>query len=100
MAKTEAIEVEGRVDAALPNAMFRVQADNGLILTQSRIRTHIVALWFEPASELFQNSDEPNMCIHSDPTFGDLTPGASVQVKGRLIIFNGTLNDFKNVFLR
>ena len=27
MAKVEAIEVEGRVDAALPNAMFRVEVE-------------------------------------------------------------------------
>ena len=27
MAKAEAIEVEGRVDAALPNAMFRVEVE-------------------------------------------------------------------------
>jgi translation initiation factor IF-1 len=29
MAKSEAIEVEGRVVAALPNAMFRVEVDMG-----------------------------------------------------------------------
>ncbi len=29
MAKSEAIEVEGRVVAALPNAMFRVEVDIG-----------------------------------------------------------------------
>lgn len=74
-------------------------ADNGLILTQSREKTHIVALWFDPAAELFQNSDEPNMCIHSDPAFGDLEPGASAEVKGCLIFFLGTLNEFEESYL-
>lgn len=75
-------------------------ADNGLILTQSREKTQLVALWFDPAAELFQNSDEPNMCIHSDPAFGNLEPGSSSQVKGRLIFFQGTLNQFEESFLR
>ena len=32
MAKEEAIEVEGKVIEPLPNAMFRVELDNGLIV--------------------------------------------------------------------
>lgn len=75
-------------------------ADNGLILTQSREKTEVVALWFEPAAEVFQNSDEPNMCIHSDPAFGTLEPGSSAQVKGRLIFFHGSLKEFEASFLK
>jgi translation initiation factor IF-1 len=39
MAKTEAIEVEGRVVAALPNAMFRVEIDSDG--TKHEILAHI-----------------------------------------------------------
>lgn len=75
-------------------------ADNGLILTQSKRGSQLVALWFDPAAEVFQNSDEANMCIHSDPTFGDLQPGASVEVKGRLILFDGSLAQFDETYLK
>jgi len=75
-------------------------ADNGLILTQAREKTQLVALWFDPAAEVFQNSDESNMCIHSDPAFGDLKPGSSVEVKGRFILFKGNLQQFEKTFLK
>lgn len=75
------------------------QPDNGLILTQSKSGSRIVALWFDPASEVFQNSDEPNMCIHSDPTFGDLEPNESVTVTGRLILFGGDLKAFESAYV-
>jgi len=69
-------------------------ADDGLIVTRAADDRRLVALWFDPASELFQNSDEPNMCIHSDPVFGDLEPNQSVQVRGKLILFEGSLEEF------
>ncbi|MDA0345854.1 MAG: hypothetical protein O3C43_01050 [Verrucomicrobia bacterium] len=75
------------------------QADSGLILTLSESKENLVALWFDPAGEVFQNSDEPNMCIHSDPFFGDLQPGSSKEVQGKLILFNGTLSEFETKFL-
>lgn len=76
------------------------QTDNGLILTLTESRQQGVVLWFDPASEVFQNSDEPNMCIHSDPYFGDLEPGASNQVQGRLILFDGSLAEFESIYLK
>jgi N-sulfoglucosamine sulfohydrolase len=69
-------------------------ADDGLIATSSAEGDRLIALWFHPASEVFQNSDEPNMCIHSDPVFGDLRPGQAVGVDGTLVLFDGTLDEF------
>ena len=71
------------------------EADDGLILTRSVDGTQLAGLWFSPASELFQNSDEPNMCIHSDPFFGDLEPGQSRSVDGKFIMFTGGLEQFE-----
>ncbi len=76
------------------------KADNGLILTRSQAGEEIVAFWFDPASELFQNSDERNMCIHSDPTFGDLEPEQAVTRQGRIIFFKGDLGAFQEQYLR
>ncbi len=74
-------------------------ADSGLILTRSAEGDYLAALWFDPAAELFHNCDDSNMCIHSDPTYGDLAPGASVTVEGRLILFRGSLEEFEAQYL-
>jgi translation initiation factor IF-1 len=47
MTKEEAIEVEGKVTEALPNAMFRVQLDNGhtvLAHISGKIRMHFIRI--------------------------------------------------------
>ena len=75
-------------------------ADSGLILTRSAEGEYLAALWFDPAAELFHNCDDSNMCIHSDPTYGDLAPEASVTVEGRLILFEGSLEEFESQYLK
>ncbi len=47
MAKEEAIEVEGRVTEALPNATFRVELQNGhsvLAHVSGKIRMHFIKI--------------------------------------------------------
>lgn len=47
MAKEKAIEVEGRVTEALPNAMFRVELPNGhniLAHVSGKIRMHFIKI--------------------------------------------------------
>ncbi|MCK7467324.1 MAG: translation initiation factor IF-1 [Deltaproteobacteria bacterium] len=47
MAKEEAIEVEGRVLEPLPNAMFRVELDNGhkvLAHISGKMRMHFIKI--------------------------------------------------------
>ena len=47
MAKEDLIEVEGVVKVALPNAMFRVEVDNGHIVLahiSGKIRMHIIRI--------------------------------------------------------
>ena len=47
MAKEEAIEVEGRVLEALPNAMFRVELENGhkvLAHISGKMRMHFIKI--------------------------------------------------------
>ena len=48
MAKEEKIEVEGKVVESLPNAMFRVQLDNGhtvLAHISGKIRMHYIKIF-------------------------------------------------------
>jgi len=47
MAKEEAIEVEGTVLEPLPNAMFRVELDNGHVVTahiSGKMRKHYIRI--------------------------------------------------------
>ena len=47
MAKEEAIEVEGRVLEPLPNAMFRVELENGhkvLVHISGKMRMHFIKI--------------------------------------------------------
>ena len=47
MAKEEAIEVEGVVKEALPNTMFRVELDNGHVITahiSGKMRMHYIKI--------------------------------------------------------
>ena len=47
MSKEDAIEVEGRVIEALPNAMFKVELDNGhtvLAHISGKIRMHFIRI--------------------------------------------------------
>ncbi len=47
MAKEEAIEVEGTITESLPNAMFRVELDNGhkiLAHVSGKIRMHFIRI--------------------------------------------------------
>ena len=47
MAKEEAIEVEGKVKETLPNAMFRVELDNGHIVLahiSGKMRMHFIRI--------------------------------------------------------
>ncbi len=48
MAKEEKIEVEGKVIESLPNAMFRVQIDNGHVVLAhicGKIRMHYIKIF-------------------------------------------------------
>ncbi len=48
-----------------------------------------VSVFWDQAAEVFQNGDQPNRCIHSDPNFGDLEPGASAVRVGGVMLIRG-----------
>lgn len=48
--------------------------------------------WHEDTLSIVDNYNHP--CVHADPRFPDLEPGASATVKGSLIFFEGKLDDF------
>ena len=53
--------------------------------------------WYADTLSLVGNKWHP--CLHADPFFPDLTPGERAEVHGRLLFFEGPLDDF-TAFIR
>lgn len=65
-------------------------ADLPVIVCASQDGTrHIAMTWYDQTYNLTGNPNHP--CIHADPRFGDLPPGARAQVKGALLFYEGEL---------
>ena len=49
--------------------------------------------WGEHTLSMVGNPAHP--CIHADPFFEDLAPGQTARIAGRIVFFEGTIEDFK-----
>jgi hypothetical protein len=78
--------------------LSKVQVTEPWIAGTSVAGDWTVAIWWERAAELFQNSDQDNRCIHSDPAFGNLDPGRSVTIRGGLDLVHGTPQDALRIY--
>ncbi|MBI3987776.1 MAG: hypothetical protein HY343_12695, partial [Lentisphaerae bacterium] len=64
------------------------EAETGAVLRVSADGRWCVGTVWEGACEIFQNGDG-NSCIHSVPSVGDLQPGETQTVTGRLVFVEG-----------
>lgn len=70
------------------------KADLPVMVTVSTSAERLVAMtWGEATLSMTQNSGHP--CMHCDPEFRNLEAGEEQTVKGRLIFFEGGLEDFR-----
>lgn len=68
-------------------------ADQPVIVTRSNQADRYVAMtWYEDTLSLISNRRFP--CMHADPRFRDLRPGESASIRGKLICFQGPLDNF------
>ena len=68
-------------------------ADQPVIVTRSNQADRYVAMtWYDDTLSLISNKRFP--CMHADPRFRDLGPGESASIRGKLIFFQGKLDDF------
>jgi hypothetical protein len=68
-------------------------ADLPVMVTVSSRGERLVAMtWHEHTLSLVSNPNHP--CMHADPRFPDLPPGAEASITGHLIFFEGRLQDF------
>jgi hypothetical protein len=68
-------------------------ADLPVIATISNQADRLVAMtWFEDTLSMISNAGHP--CMHADPQFKDLAAGQESAIHGRIIFFEGKLEDF------
>ena len=69
-------------------------ADLPVIVAVSNTAPRLVAMtWGEHTYSLVGNPNHP--CMHADPRFPDLAPGESATIRGELVFFEGTLDEFE-----
>jgi hypothetical protein len=68
-------------------------ADCPMIVTLSNQAERLVAMtWFQDTLSMVSNPRHP--CMHADPQFSDLPPGARASIRGKIVFFEGGLKDF------
>lgn len=68
-------------------------ADWPVMVTVSNQAQRLAAMtWHADTLSMVSNPDHP--CFHADPRFKDLEPGESAAIRGHLIFFEGSLEDF------
>ena len=74
-------------------------ADLPVIISFSKQKDHLVALtWFENTFSFIGNENHP--CFHADPFFDDLEPGEEQTITGELIFFEGSVEEFEEMFVK
>jgi len=67
--------------------------DNPVVVTVSNTEDRLFAYtWGEHTLSIVSNPRHP--CAHADPVFPDLEPGAAAEIRGKLLFFEGALDDF------
>ena len=72
-------------------------ADLPVIITISKNKRHIVAYtWWQNTGALWGNALHPS--FNADPLIPDLMPGQEVRIKGNIIFFEGSIDEFELYF--
>ena len=75
----------------------KIVSDLPVVVTKSKIEGHLLAItWFEHTYSFIGNPDHP--CVHADPIYKNLKPGESQTINGELIFFEGSINEFEEMF--
>ena len=67
-----------------------------IVTTSSKAQRLFAMTWHDDTYSLMCNPGHP--CVHADPTFGDIAPGQRAEIHGKLIFFEGTLDQFADWF--
>lgn len=68
-------------------------ADLPVVLTVSKTQQRYMAFtWGTSTLSMVSNANHP--CVHADPQFPDLEPGADATIRGRIAFIEGAIDDF------
>lgn len=72
-------------------------ADLPVMATTSNKAERMVAItWYNSTYSLIENPLHP--CMHADPAFPDIAPGESTTIRGEILFFEGTADQFTEWF--
>ncbi len=72
-------------------------ADLPVMVTVSGQGEHLVAVtWYEDTYSLVGNPGHP--CMHADPAFPGIGPGETSSIRGKILFFGGSLEEFADLF--
>ena len=72
-------------------------ADLPVMVTTSNQGKRLVAMtWYDDTYSLISNPEHP--CMHADPFFPDLEAGQRAKIRGEILFFEGTVDQFSNWF--
>ncbi len=86
--------VEGGPELQIPRSIWGVSSDvSGLdaVAVTSEDGRYVFALAWPSARSLLSNAEIP--CVHADPVLPECPPGKRVHRRGKLYLFEGTLDD-------
>ena len=69
----------------------------GMVTVSNQGQRLVAFTWLKDSFSLICNPRHP--CMHTDPQFPDLAPGEKGSIKGEIIFFEGTLDEF-SAFLK
>ena len=72
-------------------------SDLPVVVTQSKIKNHLLGVtWFDHTDSFIGNPNHP--CVHANPFFDDIKPGDRQELKGEMIFFEGSMDEFETMF--
>jgi predicted GH43/DUF377 family glycosyl hydrolase len=76
--------------------LSRTVSDSGAILRTSSCGTYTIGTAWDSVSEIWDNQDA-HACIHSNFSLGDMQPGETKSVTGRIVLVSGNAETAQNL---
>ena len=73
---------------------FSVRLDHPIIAVHDQQNKNVISISFEPCSGFCNNLHANMACIHSDPYFGSIKPTSTKTAKGKIVYFEGSIEEF------
>jgi len=89
-------------EKASPNGKYRLGwrmgrpiADKPVVVCRGKNGRNVAMTWGDATYSLIGNPDHP--CMHADPAFDDLPPGARAGIEGKIVFFEGDIDQVEQL---